>query len=234
MNYGYDDPSEKINLDPDDESNRYSIQLYHRLASAIDLRNKRIVEVGCGRGGGLSYITKTFSPSGALGIDLSNRAVKFADKYHTENGLRFKQGDAHNLPIESNSYDALLNVESSHRYLDFNRFLSEVTRVLKHDGYFLYTDFRLPEEMPGLRKSLDSHNLKLIVEQEINSNVVAALKLDYQRRKNLVDKLIPRFLQKTALNFSGAVDSPTYNQILSGELVYYIYIFQKNGQEKKS
>lgn len=232
MNYGYEDPSQKIKLDKEDESNRYSIQLYHRLASAVDLKNKNIVEIGCGRGGGLSYITKTFSPSAALGIDLEDRAVKFAGKYHTDNGLSFKQGDAHFLPIESNTYDALINVESSHRYLNMDQFLSEVSRVLKDDGYFLYTDFRFPEEMPALRKSLNSLDLKLIDEQIINPNVLAALVNDTERRKNLVEKLIPRFLQKTAINFAGVVDSPTYNQILSGELVYYLYIFQKNGKEK--
>jgi len=227
MNYGYEDPSEKIRLDAEDESNRYSIQLYHRLASAVDLKNKTIVEVGCGRGGGLSYITKTFSPSKALGIDLEKKAVDFASKYHTEKGLSFKQGDAHSLPVESNSCDALLNVESSHRYSNFNQFLSEVSRVLKHDGYFLYTDFRFPHEMPALKESLKAQNLKLIEEQEINSNVITALQLDTLRRKNLVKKLIPGFLHKAALNFSGAIDSPTYKKIESGEMLYYLYVFQK-------
>jgi ubiquinone/menaquinone biosynthesis C-methylase UbiE len=232
MNYGYEDPSQKVKLDEEDESNRYSIQLYHRLASAVDLKNKNIVEVGCGRGGGLSYVTKTFSPSGALGIDLEDRAVKFAGKYHTDDGLSFKQGDAHFLPIESNTYDALLNVESSHRYLDMDQFLSEVSRILKPGGYFLYTDFRFPEEMDPLRKSMNSLDLTLVEEQIINNNVLAALDNDSLRRTDLVKKLIPRFLQKTAINFAGVPGSPTYNQIVSGELVYYVFIYQKNGQIK--
>ncbi len=232
MNYGYHDPTHHIDLDHKDESNRYSIQLYHRLASSVDLKNKSIVEVGCGRGGGLSYIAKTFMPAGAVGIDLEKRAVNFANKYHNVEGLSFLQGDAHYLPIESSSYDALINVESSHRYLDFKQFLSEVSRVLKHDGYFLFTDFRSPEDMPEMKKSLESLNLKLIDEQQINKNVIASLIQDSPRREMLVEKLIPGFLKKTALNFAGVVDSVTYNQILSGELVYFVYIFQKNGLEE--
>ena len=232
MNYGYEDPDEKIKLEPEDEPNRYSIQLYHRLSSAVNLKNKSIIEVGCGRGGGLAYVAKTFSPSVALGIEIEQKAVDFANRYHKEEALSFVQGDAHSLPLESDKYDALINVESSHRYLDFDKFLSEVSRVLRHDGYFLYTDFRFPAEMAGLKESLGVHDFKLIDEQIINKNVITALQLDTPRRRNLVEKLIPGFLQKTALNFSGAVDSPTYNQILSGELVYYVYIFQKNGQVK--
>jgi len=229
MNYGYDDPSVKVTLDNEDEPNRYSIQLYHRLASAVDLKNKNIVEVGCGRGGGLAYIAKTFSPSNAIGIDLENRAVNFANSHHNGNGLIYKQGDAHKIPLESNSYDVLINVESSHRYLDMNKFLSEVTRVLKHDGYFLYTDFRYPHEMQVLKESIDSLNLSLIDEQLINPNVISALKNDTARRQDLVKRLTPKIFHKTALNFAGVEGSPTYNQILSGDLVYYIYILKKNG-----
>ena len=228
MNYGYDDASLKIALDQDDESNRYSIQLYHRLASATNLKNKDIVEIGCGRGGWLAYINKTFTPSSALGIDLENKAICFANQHHKLNGLNFKQGDALNIPIESNACDIVLNVESSHRYLDMNRFLSEVTRVLKQNGYFLYTDFRYPHEMPALKESLISMNLKLIEEQIINKQVVSALNNDSERRKDLVKRLIPKIFHKSALNFAGVVNSPTYNQILNGDLIYYIYIFQKN------
>lgn len=234
MNYGYHDPSKTVDLDQKDESNRYSIQLYHRLASSVDLKNKSIVEVGCGRGGGLSYVAKTFLPSDALGIDLEKRAVSFANKYHTEDALYFLQGDAHFLPIESNTYDVLLNVESSHRYLDFNQFLSEVSRVLKQDGYFLYTDFRNPEEMQELKESLNSLDMKLIEEEEINHHVVSALIHDTPRRVNLVEKLIPGFLKKTALNFAGVVGSEIYYQILSGELVYYVFVFQKNTPESNA
>ncbi len=230
MNYGYNDSSQKIKLDHDDEPNRYSIQLYHRLASAVDLKNKDIVEVGCGRGGGLAYVAKTFSPSSALGIDIEPRAVKFASRFHHLNQLRFKQGNALDMPIESNAFDVVINVESSHRYLDINQFLSEVSRVLKHDGYFLYTDFRYPEEIPTLKESLKAFDLKLVEEQQINSNVVSALNYDTERRINLVKKLAPKIFHKSALNFAGVVDSPTYNQIVSGDLVYFVYIFQKDGQ----
>jgi len=230
MNYGYHDSTKKVPLDKCDESNRYSIQLYHRLANAVDLRNKNIVEIGCGRGGGLAYIAKTFSPLNSLGIDIETRAVEFANLHHKQKGLVFKQGDALKIPIESNAFDVLLNVESSHRYLDMHQFVSEVSRVLKHDGYFLYTDFRYPEEIPELKKTLNSFDFKLIEEQKINSNVVMALNNDNERRVNLVKKLSPKFLQKSAQNFAGIVNTTTYNQILSEDLIYFVYIFQKNGQ----
>ena len=231
MNYGYDDDVQKIELDPEDEPNRYSIQLYHRLASVVEIKDKSIVEIGCGRGGGLAYITKTFTPAEALGIDLEPRAIDFASRFHPLKGLSFKQGDALNIPLNDNSCDVLLNVESSHRYLNMGQFLAEVSRVLKDDGYFLFTDFRYPHEIPVLKNELIATDMELVDEQQINRNVIAALVQDTPRRKDLVEKLLPRIFHKTGFNFAGVIDSPTYKQILSEDLIYFIYIFKKSGSK---
>ena len=51
MNYGYADPK-KIILKKSDEKDRYCIQLYHHVASAVSLKGRDVLEVGCGRGGG--------------------------------------------------------------------------------------------------------------------------------------------------------------------------------------
>ena len=227
MNYGYHDPKEHVELNNADEPNRYSVQLYHRLAKTVDVKDKDIVEVGCGRGGGLSYIANRFSPASAFGVDLDARAAKFATSFYKHKSLKFEQGDAQNLNIETNSKDIVFNVESSHRYPKMDDFLFEVDRVLKPGGYFLITDFRYKNEFEALAKQLDNMKYKKFDEQIINTNVVAALECDSSRREGLVKKLTPRYLHKTALNFSGAVGSETFNQIKSGYYTYFVYCFQK-------
>lgn len=227
MNYGYENPDEKIALEPQDETNRYSIQLYHRLANAVSLENKDIVEIGCGRGGGLEYITRRFSPAGALGIDLDKSAAQFGNKHYSIDKLRFMQGDAQELKLDNNSFDIVVNVESSHRYPEMRRFLTEVNRILRPGGYFLFTDFRYDYEISELQNDLDSIGFEILDKQEINKYVVASLDCDTPRRKQLVEKLAPKFLHKTALNFAGATGSETYNRFKNGEYVYFLYIFQK-------
>ena len=150
MNWGYDYENEEIPLIPSDERNRYPIQLYHRLTHAVDLRGIDIMEIGCGRGGGLDYIARTFKPATALGIDLEQRATDFGNKHFKVEGLSFKQGDAQNLPFDDNTFDVVLNVESSHRYPDMHKFLANVVRILKPNGYFLFTDFRETLDIPKL------------------------------------------------------------------------------------
>ncbi len=228
MNYGFADTNPSIALDTQDEGNRYSIQLYHYLASAIDLRNKEITEIGCGRGGGLEYITRLFSPASARGIDLNKRAMAFCKQHYALEGLSFLRGDAQKLPLDNNSCDVVINVESSHRYLDMNMFLREVYRILRPGGFFLIADFRYDFEIPFLQKEFQSSGMSLLKEEFINQQVVMALELDDGRRRMLVERLTPRILHKTALDFAGAIGSETYNHFVSRKYVYFNYIFQKS------
>ncbi len=228
MNYGYSN-GEKVQLHKnEDEGNRYSIQLYHLLANAVDLNNKHVLEVGSGRGGGLAYVTNQFRPISATGMDLDKNAVSFSNNFYDNPGLSFIQGDAQQIPLKSDAYHVVMNVESSHRYPDFKKFLSEVHRVLKPGGHFLFTDFRFDHEIPALQEELKLSGLTLIKEEDITQHVVKALELDDNRRRKLVKKLAPKVLHSVALNFAGTIGSSTYNQFLNREYVYMNYVLQKN------
>jgi ubiquinone/menaquinone biosynthesis C-methylase UbiE len=227
MNYGYHDSSEEIELHSTDEINRYSIQLYHRLAKMAEIEGKDIVEIGSGRGGGIAFITKRFKPASALGIDLNSTAVKFGNRYYKLKGLTFKQGNAQKLDLPDESKDVILNVESSHRYPNMNLFLDEVYRILKPGGHFLFTDFRPENEMKTLIHLLAQYHFVKFDEQMINQEVVKALELDTARRETLVNKYAPPFLRKSLLDFAGHTGSPTFKGLESGELVYFVFCFQK-------
>lgn len=228
MNYGYSNAEMPVDFDPKDEHNKYSAQLYHLLASATDLKGKHIAEIGCGRGGGLSYVFNTFSPASALGIDLDKRATDFCNKHYTHEALSFQQGDAQNLiSLKDNSYDVVFNVESSHRYPDMKGFLDEVKRILRPGGYFLYTDFRYDWEMPELNQQLAATGMHIIKNVMITDHVVKALEADDHRKRKLVKKLVPVFIHKTALNFAGAIGSKTYKQFVNHEYEYYHLVMQK-------
>ena len=227
MNYGYHDSLEKVEPQSIDEINRYSIQLYHRLARMVEINHKDIVEVGSGRGGGLAYITKQFEPLSALGIDLDKKAAKFGNAHYKLKGLTFKQGNAQKLDLADDSIDVILNVESSHRYPKMKLFLDEVYRSLKPGGQFLITDFRQREKMKGLIHLLAQYKFVKFDEQMINQEVVKALELDDMRREKLVKRYAPLFLRRALHDFAGNMGSPTFNDIRSGEKVYFVFGFQK-------
>jgi ubiquinone/menaquinone biosynthesis C-methylase UbiE len=227
MNYGYADTEQRIDLHPGEEPDRYSIQLYHHMTESIDFRDKAVVEVGSGRGGGLSYIVKRWGPGSAKGIDLCNEAIRFCNNHYQASGLVFLQGDAQNLPLENESCDIVINVESSHRYENFEKFLSEVHRVLRNDGLFLFADYRSKKKLPGLRKAMESVSLKVVKEESINRQVVSALKMDWDRKVQVYKKFAPRFLHAIGLNYASKIQSKLIEKFNTDRKVYFNYLLQK-------
>src|ERR671912_1774562 len=83
MNYGYapiDERSATVKLNEADEPDRYAIQLYHHVASAVDLRNLDVLEIGSGRGGGASYVARYLKPKALTGLDFSDKAIQFCER----------------------------------------------------------------------------------------------------------------------------------------------------------
>ena len=230
MNYGYADTDENlkpIDLKKEDEMERYCLNLYHQDVKGNDIEGKELLEVGCGRGGGASYISRYFHPKSYIGLDLSKKAVKFCNDNYDVPGLSFIRGSADDLPFEDNSFDDVINVESSRCYADMEGFLSEVHRVLKLNGYLLFSDMRTEEGNEILKEQFEKAHLKIIKEKNILPNVLKALQLDNERRKNLILKKAPKFLHKSANEFSGLIGSERYRLFEDGIMNYYHYTLQK-------
>ena len=171
-----------------DEPDRYHIQLYHHVAGAVDLHGKDVLEVGSGRGGGSAYICRTMRPKSVTGMDLARAAVAFSQKRHSSPGLSFVQGSSDAMPFDDESFDAVVNVESSHCYGPLQRFLAEVHRVLRPGGRFLFADFRSRAEIDSLRCELQASGLALVSETVITPNVFRSLELDNQRKLELIER----------------------------------------------
>ena len=66
LNYAFEtDPPVGLRLEPADEPNRACIQLYHHVATQVDLRGENVLEVSCGHGGGASWLNDPHSGMGA-------------------------------------------------------------------------------------------------------------------------------------------------------------------------
>lgn len=64
-----------------EKSDSLGIQLYHYLvcdfAGLEAMSGKSLLETGCGRGGGLHYIASRMTPEYTIGLDISDRQVRF-------------------------------------------------------------------------------------------------------------------------------------------------------------
>ncbi len=228
MNYGYQASNDgQLVLEPDDEPNRYCIQLYHHAVNDVNLAGKEVLEVGSGRGGGAAYIQRYLGPASTVGVDFSEEAVEFCRATHQAAGLSFRQGDAEALPYDDQSFDVVVNVESSHCYGSMTAFLSEVARVLRPGGHFCFTDLRHGEEFLVLQRQLSDSGLSQVVEENINTEVLFALEADSQRKLDLIQGQIPRWLGNAFHDFAGLRESKIWRNLQSGETMYVRCLFQK-------
>jgi SAM-dependent methyltransferase len=143
LNYGYaPDPSPQhaVVALPDHYLNRNSVKLVLELIGDCPIEGRRVLDVGCGRGGAVHVLTRFFAPASVTGLDLSSAAIAFCRRAHRDPRVRFELGDAEQLPFADGSFDVVTNIESSHAYPNIRLFFQEVSRVLVPGGHFLYTD----------------------------------------------------------------------------------------------
>lgn len=231
MNYGYaslDGVGRTLDLAPEDEWNRFPLQLYHQAASGVELLGRQVLEIGCGRGGGAEFVARTMGPELVVGSDISGSAVTFARKRHgpTAN-LRYAQADAEALPFDAGSYDAVINVESSHCYGHMDRFLAEVDRVLAPGGHLLFADLRDAEDAPTLEAALRSaRGMTPMHLEDITANVAAALDHTAAQKETLLSTM-PGPLRGLFRDQSGHPDGAMYRAFAAGQRVYLRAVLQK-------
>jgi ubiquinone/menaquinone biosynthesis C-methylase UbiE len=230
LNYGWDGAAPEApprTLRQEDEPNRLSIQLYRRVIGAVDLAGREVAEVGCGRGGGAAYVMRYHRPKSFVGVDLTERNLRFCGATHKARGLTFVPGDAERLPFAGASFDAVLNVESSHCYGRMDCFLGEVRRVLRPAGAFLFADVRFSEDLPALRGLFHRCGLAIDAEQDLTPGVVCAMEQDTERRLGLVERHAPPWLARLSRQWAGVKGSPIHQALTSGRMAYPAFVLRR-------
>jgi SAM-dependent methyltransferase len=226
FNFGYEeDPPMGLPLSPSDEPNRYCIQLYHVTASQVDLTGKRVLEVSCGAGGGASYIMRNLGPASYTGLDLNPASIDKCRETHQLPGLDFVQGEAQNLTFPDEAFDAVINVEASHQYPDFPQFLTEVARVLRPGGHFLYCDSRRAPVVAEWESALANAPLRKIWEKAIDKEANRGLAANTRRTQERLSCRLPAFMNSLIRYGVGISD---WELRRAGGFSYRVYHFVKD------
>ena len=223
MNYGYTslNGSPKLDLEEKDENDRHFIQLYHYAATAVPIENNNVLEVGSGRGGGTSFVARYHSPAEMIGLDFSPTAISLSQKMHGDiPNLTFVHGDAEKLPFEDHNFDVVINVESSHCYGNMEKFLNEVKRVLKPDGYFLWCDLRAGKDRELISNQFQNSGLEIVQEKDITKNIIIALDKMSKKRKSAIQEKVPFPIRKIFESYAGVKGSKIHNSFINGNLIY--------------
>jgi ubiquinone/menaquinone biosynthesis C-methylase UbiE len=230
MNYGFDDlhgELGEVRLFPEDEVDRYYIQLYHYVAAQANLEQQNVLEIGCGRGGGSHYIAKYLRPDAIVGLDFSSQNIAVANHIYDLPNLSFQTGDAEALPFADHTFDVIINVESSHCYGSMEKFLQEVHRVLKPGGIFSWADLVSYGDQPKLEQAFAHSGLKQLKFQEITPHVLNALDRANDQKLNFINAHTPRFLSHVIREFAGMKEGKIYRAFQTKTVVYLSSVWRK-------
>jgi arsenite methyltransferase len=119
-----------------------------------------VVDIGCGAGMDLLLAAQAVGATGrAIGVDMTEAMADRARAGAHALGLSHvdvRTGDALDLPIASNSADAVMSNGVLNLTPDKRQAYGEVFRVLKRGGEFLYGDIIISQELSeSARRNID-------------------------------------------------------------------------------
>lgn len=154
--------------------NEMSERLIAELIGNLDLNRKRVLDVGCGRGGTLDYVARHFRTTALAGVDLSPENIARARILLGQHRVRLQVADACNLPHAASSQSVVLNLESSGAYPRIEAFFSQVTQILTKGGSFLYGDLWPRPLLPVLERVLAALGLQQVQLRDVTKQTLAA------------------------------------------------------------
>jgi SAM-dependent methyltransferase len=227
MNLGYSG-RKTLELAPEDEPFRLFIQLYDLLLDGRSLAGRDVLEIGCGTGGGCSFLNRYHRPATLLGLDLLEENIDDC-RLRCSSEIGFSVCDAEALDVSDCSYDVVISIESSGHYPSMQNFAREVRRVLRPGAWFLLADLRPCSEewgerrgLPDLLRQVMAAGLKVISLRNISEGVLRSIEAQEDGRRQFLravgaDGNLLSHLREILLT----CDSVNYRLLRAGHLQYW-------------
>lgn len=105
----------------------------YNLAKSHSTKESDVLEIACGSGIGLGYLSENAKK--VVGGDIDADLLSYAKKtYEGDSKVSVLELDAHNLPFEDNSFDVVLIYEAIYYFPEIEKAFQEVNRVLRKGG----------------------------------------------------------------------------------------------------
>ena len=231
MNYGHLAPGAQP--DPALGADACQVNMIRYAATGgglIDPKGARVLEVGCGRGGGAAWMSGTLGAAGVTAIDLSEENIAACrQQFGAIAGLRFEVGDAERLPFDDGAFDLVVNVESSHCYPDFRAFLAEAHRVLRPGGTLCIVDFRLVDRLAAWEADIANGPFARIAREDLTEAVVRALEADHDRKvATIAASGAPRAMHAMLQQFTGCRGSEIHRSFVERQRIYLLFVLRRS------
>ncbi len=188
---------------------------------------ERVLEIGCGRGGGAAFLLEGRPHLSYLGLDLSREHVRLCRRrFGSQARAQFAVADAVRLPVRDAGFDAAFSVEACHHFEDLEALYAEVARALRPGGWFLLAG--LWRSGHDSSEAIEAGGFRVVERSDISANVTASLTRSSALRQRLVESLdLPERFRPFLMSWAGVRGSGSYQELASGERVYLCYRLQR-------
>ncbi|MEM7242054.1 MAG: class I SAM-dependent methyltransferase [Pseudomonadota bacterium] len=234
FNGGYLPIDEDMALPERLENEAPNAMMYHLvckplLQSGNDFQN--ILDVGCGQGGGLFYISRLFKDAKLVGTERNGYAVVLARRLcSTLPNVSAQKATNTRLDFADNRFDAVLSVGAP-TYFGLSQFVSEAARVVQPGGIICFSGgYRQGNhnEIKAELRAACGENLELVTYRDITPNTFAALKADIPRREKLL-KRVPWPFRLYGQKWADMPGSAEYDEYAKGLRADFMAVIKKRG-----
>ena len=145
---------EKLFVNSSSHSRQVS-QHAERLLNLTDFKaGQKYLDVGCGNGTAALYLAQTYRLA-VTGIDVDPDQIRLAEKESSGlDNVHFLTMDGTHLPFETGEFDIVFTNKVTHHIPTWREALSEMIRVVKPGGTFIYSDLVLPSPLAKVGETL--------------------------------------------------------------------------------
>lgn len=167
------------------------------------LKNKKVLEIGCGFGIGARLINEQSSLY--RGIDISKSNIYKAKKNNNRIRNCFKELSAYQINRLGIKFDVIICLATIY-YLDFDKFLKSTFDVLKKNGLLIFDTTNA--NMPGLNKDWDNQTKyyqilemqKILIKYNFKKNIYFGSSSEFAHTKVITTVFKFRLFLKSFLN----------------------------------
>lgn len=176
----------------------------------------QILDVGCGIGGSVRHLAKRWPQTAQVtGITISKaqvaRATALAHAQGVTNAI-FMECDALNMGYADNSFDVVYAVESEMHMPDKDKFIREMTRVLKPGGMLILACWNVRDTRSNPLSPDETAHIRLLVDEWCHAEFTSINDyLDILKKTNLTAITAEDWAVPTQPSWRGAVTAAVRN-----------------------
>ena len=135
-------------------------------------RDALVLDAGCGVGYGAAYLGGVARQ--VVGVDVDEQAIEYALTRYAGDNVAFRVCDVLDLTFEDGSFDAACSFEIVEHVADPERFVGELSRVLKPGGVLVLStpradDPRVRHDNPFHEREFDAETLRALLAPRFRS-----------------------------------------------------------------